>query len=85
MQVLLIFPIVLIALYSLTIQDLLILDAWLIIISTVSMTGFICSAMKKSIATGLFSLIFLWARALAMASGVFYAIVMLCFKNNFQN
>lgn len=82
-QVLLIFPIVLITLCSFTIQDLLILNAWLIIISTVSMTGFICSAMKKSLATGLFSIIFLWGRAFAIASGILFAIVSLFFKDNF--
>ena len=82
-QVLLIFPIVLIALCSLTIQDLLILDAWLIIISIASMTGFIWSAMKKSIATGLFSIIFLWGRAFAIASGILFAIVSFFFKDDF--
>ncbi len=82
-QVLLIFPIVLIALCSLIIQDLMILNAWLIIISTVSMTGFIWSAMKKSIATGLFSIIFLWGRAFAIASGILFAIVSLFLKDNF--
>jgi cellulose synthase/poly-beta-1,6-N-acetylglucosamine synthase-like glycosyltransferase len=84
-QVLLIFPIVLIALCSLTIQDLLILDVWLIIISIASMTGFIWSAMKKSIATGLFSIIFLWGRAFAIASGILFAIVSLFLKDNFLN
>jgi len=84
-QVLLIFPIILITLSSLIIQDLIILDIWLIVISIISMAKFVILAMKKNLGMGLFSIIFLWARAFALASGVFYAIVMLCFKNNFQN
>ena len=84
-QVLLIFLIVLITLSSFIIRDLLILNALLIMINMLSMARFIFSAMKKNLGMGLFSIIFLWARAFALASGVFYAIVMLCFKDNFQN
>lgn len=75
LQVLLIFPIILITLSSLITQDLIILDMCLIVISIISMARFILSAMKKNVALGLFSIIFLWARAFAVASGVFYAIV----------
>ncbi|OGW38906.1 MAG: hypothetical protein A2Y97_06990 [Nitrospirae bacterium RBG_13_39_12] len=84
-QVLLIFPMVFFTLSSFIIRDLLIFNAWLIIMNTASMTGFIRSAMKKSAAMGLFSIIFLWARAFAIGGGVFYAIVRLFFKDEFLN
>ncbi len=76
-QVLLVFPIILTTLSSFIIQDLIILDIWLTVISIMSMTRFIVSAMRKNYAAGFFSVIFLWCRALAVACGVFYAIVSL--------
>jgi cellulose synthase/poly-beta-1,6-N-acetylglucosamine synthase-like glycosyltransferase len=79
-QVLLIFPIFLITLSSLIIQDLIILDIWLIVISIISMAKFVILAMKKNLGMGLFSIIFLWARAFALAGGVFYASIKLVFK-----
>lgn len=80
LQVLLIFPIILITLSSLIIQELIILDVWLIVISIITMSKFVILAIKKNLGVGLFSIIFLWARALALASGVFYASIKLVFK-----
>ncbi|NWF52282.1 MAG: glycosyltransferase [Nitrospirae bacterium] len=81
-QVSLVFLIAFIMLTSLIIKDLFILNLWLISINMISMTRFILSAMKKNIVLGLYSIFFLWVRAFALASGVFYAFIWLFSKKN---
>lgn len=81
-QILLIFLMAGTSLGSLIIRDLFILNLLLFTAILISMTRFISSAMKRKLALGLFSIIFLWTRALAIASGVFYAIIWILLKRN---
>lgn len=84
-QVLLIFPIVANILFLLVARNNLLvsLNISFILISVITMTKFILSSMKVSLAVGLFSFLFLWVRALAIASGVFYGIISLFFKKDY--
>ena len=83
-QTLLVFPIVLISLFSLIIRDLVILNMGLVTISTISMTGFILSAMREKATLGLYAIIFLWVRAIAIGGGVLYAMLTVVIKRNYS-